>query len=187
MTRELASAIDITGASGCGVTTLGRAVADALGALHIDADDVFWLPTDPPYTQKRERAARLQMLDESFLSAAARGWVLSGSILDWGDSLIPLFCLVVFLSAPLALRLERLKARESQRHGARIEPGGDMYSGHREFLEWSAAYDAGARGRMRARHEECLARVESPILRLDGANPTGDLVTRVLQQVRQVT
>lgn len=187
MTREPTAAIHITGASGCGVTTLGRAVASALGALHVDADDVFWLPTDPPYTQKRERGARLQMLNKSFLSAGARGWVLSGSILDWGDSLIPLFCQVIFLSASLALRLERLKARESQRYGARIDPGGDMYSAHREFLEWSAAYDSGASGRTRARHEEWLLRVEAPILRLDGANTTGDLVTRVLKQVRQVT
>lgn len=82
MTREPTAAIHITGASGCGVTTLGRAVASALGALHVDADDVFWLPTDPPYTQRRERGARLQMLNESFLRAGARCWVLSGSILD---------------------------------------------------------------------------------------------------------
>ena len=38
--------IHIVGASGAGVTTLGRAVADALAIPHHDTDDFFWLPTD---------------------------------------------------------------------------------------------------------------------------------------------
>jgi adenylate kinase family enzyme len=186
MTRSLVPAIHITGAAGCGVTTLGCAVARALGARHIDADDVYWLATDPPYTEKRERSARIEMLDACFRMSSERGWVLSGSILDWGDSLVPLFTLVVFLSTPVALRLERLAAREAQRHGARIEPGGDSYDRHRWFLDWAAAYDAGTcEGRTRARHEAWLARVPAPILRLDGAMPIEKLVHQVLRQIER--
>ena len=40
--------IHVFGASGAGVTTLGRALADALGTPHHDTDDYFWLPTTPP-------------------------------------------------------------------------------------------------------------------------------------------
>jgi adenylate kinase family enzyme len=42
----------ITGASGCGTTTLGRAVADRWGVPHADVDDYFWRPTSPPFVQK---------------------------------------------------------------------------------------------------------------------------------------
>ena len=38
----------ITGAPGCGVTTLGAALAARLDAVPIDTDDHFWVPTDPP-------------------------------------------------------------------------------------------------------------------------------------------
>jgi adenylate kinase family enzyme len=40
--------IHITGASGAGVTTLGRASANALAIPHHDTDDYFWQPTRPP-------------------------------------------------------------------------------------------------------------------------------------------
>ena len=35
------------GASGAGVSTLGRALAGALALPHHDTDDYFWLPTIP--------------------------------------------------------------------------------------------------------------------------------------------
>jgi adenylate kinase family enzyme len=54
--------IHILGASGSGTTTLGRALAAHLHFPHFDTDDYFWLPTDPPYTQQRERIERAQLL-----------------------------------------------------------------------------------------------------------------------------
>jgi adenylate kinase family enzyme len=47
--------IHIMGASGAGVTSLGRALADALAVPHHDTDDYFWQPTIPPY-QKNARS-----------------------------------------------------------------------------------------------------------------------------------
>jgi adenylate kinase family enzyme len=44
--------IHILGASGSGTTTLGAALADRLGHPHVDADSLFWLPTDPPFTDE---------------------------------------------------------------------------------------------------------------------------------------
>jgi adenylate kinase family enzyme len=46
--------IHVTGASGAGVTTLGRALADALALPHHDTEDYLWQPTTPPYRQMRE-------------------------------------------------------------------------------------------------------------------------------------
>jgi hypothetical protein len=42
------------GASGAGVTSLGRALADALAFPHHDADDYFWQPTIPPCQKQRD-------------------------------------------------------------------------------------------------------------------------------------
>jgi len=51
--------VHITGASGSGTTTLGRALAERLGWMHLDTDDFYWLPTDPPYREKRPAETRL--------------------------------------------------------------------------------------------------------------------------------
>ena len=42
--------IYLYGPSGAGTTTLGRALAGELGWTHMDSDDYYWEPTDPPYT-----------------------------------------------------------------------------------------------------------------------------------------
>ena len=44
--------IHIFGASGCGTTTLGDAVAEKLPLTHFDVDDFYWRPTDPPFVEK---------------------------------------------------------------------------------------------------------------------------------------
>jgi adenylate kinase family enzyme len=43
----------ITGASGSGTTTLGKTLASKLNWGFFEADDYYWLPTEPPY-KKRE-------------------------------------------------------------------------------------------------------------------------------------
>lgn len=174
--------IHITGASGSGVTTLGKALAEELGAAHLDIDDFFWLPTDPPYTVKRPRAQRLALLDKAFAQASGTGWVLSGSILDWGDSLMPLFDLAIFVSTPTELRLHRLRAREAARFGAEaVAPGGARHKEHEWFIEYAAAYDEGRReGRSRARHEALLSLMPCPVLQLDGSCTVDDLVRKAM-------
>ena len=74
--------IHILGASGSGTSTLGRALAAHLHAPHFDTDNYFWLPTDPPYTQQRERTERQQLLMDAITPHDA--WVLSESLCGWG-------------------------------------------------------------------------------------------------------
>src|SRR5579883_2513810 len=94
--------IHITGASGSGVTTLGRALADRLAFPCHDTDDFLWLPTDPPYRALRPVADRLRLMRELFVARA--DWVLSGTLAGWGDPLIASFDLVVFLRVDTATR-----------------------------------------------------------------------------------
>ncbi len=162
--------LHITGASGSGTSTLGRAVSTHLGITHFDTDDFYWQPSDPPYTAKRSIRARLRLLNVAF--AALGSWVLSGSIGHWGAPLIPQFDLVIFLSVPTAVRIERLRQREAKRYGSRIEPGGDRHEASTAFLEWAAEYEIGPpEGRSRDMHEAWLKTLPCPVLRLEGDRP----------------
>lgn len=137
----MARRVHILGASGSGTTTLAQALATRLGCSHYDVDDYFWLPSDPPFQHIRDREARSALLGAEL--AKPGGWVLSGSLCGWGDVYIPLFDLVVFLWIPHDLRMARLAAREVQRYGAAIEPGGSMHAGSTVFMKWAAGYDEG--------------------------------------------
>ena len=92
-------------------------------------------------------------------------WVVSGSLCGCGDVAIPLFELVVFLSIPHEVRMERLRQREHERFGERILPGGDMYEKSQPFFARAASYDNGGLDiRSRRLHEEWLGMLPCPIL-----------------------
>jgi adenylate kinase family enzyme len=170
----------ILGASGSGTTTLGKAVSAHLRIPHLDTDDYYWEPTDPPYRTARPIEERLRLLEPQLRSS--KSWVLSGSLCTWGDPLIPYFELVVFLSVPQEIRLARLRERERARFGAdALAPGGPLHDQQREFLEWAAAYEEGPdTGRSRRRHEEWLTSLPCPVLRLDGERAVEEQLEAVL-------
>jgi adenylate kinase family enzyme len=160
--------IHITGASGTGTTTLGRALARELECAHLDSDDYYWVPTRPPFREKREPAERVRLLERDLGDA----WVLSGSLTGWGDPLIPRFTAVVFLWVPTELRLARLRARE--------ERANVPAEGREEFLAWAAAYDvAGTEQRSRVLHERWLTALTCPVLRLEGDLTTAERLRRM--------
>ncbi len=162
--------VHVFGASGSGTSSLGRALATRHALPFFDADEFFWQPSDPPYQQPREAVARQRLLAEA-LSGSAR-WVLAGSISHWGDIAVPLIELAVFVTTPTATRLARLRARETARFGTRISEGGDMHEQHEAFMNWASRYDDGpAQMRSRSLHEEWVALIPCPVVRLDGSLP----------------
>jgi adenylate kinase family enzyme len=169
----------ITGAAGSGTTTLGRALAANLGSAHEDTDAYYWVPTDPPYTTARAPEERIALLLPKL--EAERDWVLSGSPIEWGVALEPLYELIVFLRLDHDLRMARLRRREAADYGQRIAPDGDMALINAEFLEWASSYDAaGPERRSLAQHEQWLSRQTCPVLRLDSAAPVDALLASVL-------
>jgi adenylate kinase family enzyme len=172
--------IHLTGASGAGVTTLGRALADRLAVPHHDTDDYYWQPTRVPYREKRETGERVRLMREMFLERGA--WVLSGSLDSWSGPLEAYFDLVVFVDTPAAVRIARLRDREARRFGAAaIAPGGWRHEEAEAFFAWAAAYDDASReGRSRPRHETWLARLSCPVLRVDGAREVARLAEEVV-------
>ncbi len=118
----------------------------------------------------------------------APAWVLSGSLMVWGDALIPRFDLVVYLYAPAATRLARLSVRERGRFGTALDPGGSLHLTHLNFMDWAAGYDTGAKGgRSLEGHRAWLAALPCAVLRLDGEEPTEALVHQTLLACGSVT
>ncbi|MHA3948913.1 P-loop NTPase family protein [Cellulomonas bogoriensis] len=143
---------------------MARAVADSWAVPHADADDYFWLPTDPAYTAKRPASARVALMEQVFLPR--RAWVLSGSMLGWGDPVVARCDAVVFLTLDPAERIRRLEERERvRRAGSPVEE-----SAHEKFLAWARGYDDPSFGGRNLRaHEDWLATLRCPVLRLDSA------------------
>ena len=175
--------IYITGASCAGVTTLGQKLATLLRVRHVDVDDFYWMPTNPPFTTKRPPSDRVALMQQAL---GDDGWVLSGSCMVWGDALIADADLIVFVVTPTPVRLERLAARETQRFGDRIAPGGDMHQIHVAFREWASQYDDPQfSGRNRAWHEAWLSGQTIPVLRVDGVRSADEMVADVLGHCRR--
>lgn len=169
----------VTGASGAGTTTLARALADRWSVPHADADDYYWLPTSPPYTDPRPRAERLALMRALFVPRAA--WVLSGSVIGWGDALRDDLDAVVLLVLDPDVRMGRLRAREADRHGGAVPDDGATGEAHRAFMTWAEGYDDPQHpGRSRAQHERWLAGSAVPVRRLDSAARVADLVGAVV-------
>lgn len=164
--------IYIFGASGSGTTTLGADVPRTLHLPHVDTDDHYWVPTDPPFTVKREPEERVASLRRAL---GHKGWVLSGSCFTWAEAILREATLIVFMTLPAPERLARLKQRERLRFGARIDPGGDMFEVHRNFMDWAAGYDnPDFDGRTLAAHETWLSHQTAPVRRVDGTLPVAE-------------
>ncbi len=176
--------IHITGASGAGTTTLGRALATALSVSHFDTDDFYWRPSNPPFQTKRTRDERSALMETMFLPGP--DWVLSGAVGDWGIDLVPYFDAVVFVETPTDMRLERLRAREANRFGAdAVAPGGFWHEEFAFFIEWASHYEDGTReGRNRAEHESWLATLSCPVLRVDGRSPAAETAADLADEIR---
>ena len=176
--------IHIFGGSGSGTTTLGKKICDELGYFHMDTDNYYWLPTEQKYTAKRPPEERLRLMLQDIQTH--EHVVISGSLTDWGDTLIPHFTLAIRIDIDPALRIERLVAREKERYGRRIEPDGDHYPQHLEFVAWAKSYDTGGvEIRSKAKHDAWQTLLCCPLLRLNGSNTLEEKFAQVKRALEQ--
>lgn len=160
----------ITGAAGSGTSTLGRALAKELDAAFIEADDLYWLQTSPPFTKKRAVEERRRLMVSSLNSYSSA--VVSGSVMKWGAQVENAFDVIVFLYVEAQVRLKRLREREIHRYGT-VDP---------DFLEWAAQYDQGtAPGRSLARHQAWLEARSCRVIKLEGAMSMSEQI-QILEQ-----
>jgi hypothetical protein len=138
----------------------------------LDTDDLYWLPTDPPYRQKRDTHERRALLRERL--AESKEIVVAGSVMEWDAESEDSFDLIVFLYAPADVRVARLRARELAQLG-RVDE---------EFIVWAAQYDVGTmEGRSLPRHLAWLAKRRCPVIRLSSTVPVDELLARVSRRL----
>jgi adenylate kinase family enzyme len=159
--------LHLLGASGTGTTTLSAALASELEIKHLDSDDYFWLPDKPRFSKVRNLEERIRLLDRD--TSFESSWVLSGSMIGWGDFLIQRLDAVVFLQLEPEERMRRLVLRERQRYGESIflisHPD---HARHQAFLDWAQRYDtAGLEQRSLVSHKAWIRQLECPVLELD--------------------
>jgi len=179
--------LHIFGASGSGVTTTGKALAQKLKLTYFDSDDYFWLKTEPPFTEKQNREERNYLIAQDLNNTES--WVLGGSIIQWGDNIFPTFDLIIFLYLPRNIRIDRLKKREYERYGDRIFTDPDKVKHFEDFLKWANDYDdnSGIATRTLQAHENWLKNIDSPILKIIGDLTTDErieLITTRLSKER---
>ena len=143
-----------------------------LGWKHIDADDYYWLPTQPRFQVKRDGQERLKLILTDLNSTP--GVIASGSTIRWGLELEDAYDMIVYLYVPPGIRLPRLRARELQRYGKVDE----------EFMAWAARYEDGdVTIRSRRRVEAWLSERRVSILRLEGDMTVDARVAAVVAQL----
>jgi len=175
--------IHILGGSGSGTTTLAKALARHFAVPHFDADDYYWESTDPPFTAKRSIEKRIKLLTDDLDQASS--WVLSGSLVNWADSVNDRFTHVIFITLQSEVRLVRLRQRERLKFGSRLDPGGDMYHQHLDFIEWAMRYDEGGLDvRSKHFHDAWLGTLHCSIIKVSGDVPTEQQVQFVLRSLK---
>ena len=152
--------IIVFGANGSGKTTLGRELARILNFKHMDHEVYAFKESKIPYTESRsdEDCLNLMLADiEKYGS-----FVISACTGDFGDTITQLYELAVYISAPLELRMERIKQREYDKFGTRVLEGGDMYEQTQKFNDFAASRDL-------SRIEQWAETLICPVIRIDGA------------------
>lgn len=168
------------GASCAGSTTLGQALAERLGIPCFDTDTCFWVATDPPYTTKRDPDLRNQMMKDDL--AKQESWILTGSVIKYGEEWPNMFDVAVFLYIPGDLRMQRLIAREVERYGDIIYRDAIRNQQHLDFVAWAAKYDdITFTGRNVKAHEDWLKMVNAKVLEIRGDITVDERVERVVE------
>ncbi|NSL85948.1 adenylate kinase [Chitinophaga sp. Mgbs1] len=176
--------LHLFGASGTGVTTLGRVLAAEWQVPYFDSDDYFWEPSDPPFTVRRPADVRNARMQADI--AAHPAWILGGSVINWGDQVFPVFDLIVFLWLPPEIRMQRLRERELDRYGTVIITDPVRKRLYEDFIAWAADYDqpTGLSGRTIHAHEAWISRQQAPVLQLRGDLSVTERMARIIAAIK---
>lgn len=157
--------IAVAGANGSGKTVLGRRLAALLGCRHLDAEDYSFGPSSIPYANPRTQR---EVRERLYADIEGGGpFVLSAVSCDFGAEINALYACVLYVQAPPALRLERIRRRSQRQFGGRVLPGGDMYEQEQRFYSFVAS-------RTMEPAEAWLRGLDCPVIYVDGTQPLED-------------
>lgn len=151
--------IIVFGANGSGKSTLGRELAHVLNFKYMDIEEYHFEKSEIPYTVERSREDCLGLMLADIEKHGS--FVLSSVTGDFGEEILSMYDLAVFISAPIETRMERIEHREYKKHGERIRKGGDMYEQHLKFIHF-------ARSRNLSNIDKWAGTLNCPIICVDG-------------------
>ena len=151
--------IIVFGANGSGKTTFGRELSSILSFKHMDIEDYYFEKSEVPYTKVRSREDCLNLMLADI--EKYRSFVITTVMGDLGDKIPQMYELGVYLSAPLELRMKRVKQRSYELYGERICKGGDMYEQELKFFDFVAS-------RSLSKIDEWAETLICPVVRIDG-------------------
>lgn len=175
--------VNIFGASGSGVTTLGNVISQKLGCPYFDSDHYFWLPAQVPFTERRPPQERNALINLEM--AGFDSWILGGSVINWHNSWQ--FDLSVFLYIPQELRLNRLKQREYERYGDIIHTDKERNRLYKEFISWAKNYDGLiTTSRSLHAHKNWMNDLKTPLLVIEGDTSVEERLKLVLDMIEKL-
>lgn len=177
--------IHIFGASGSGVTTLGKALSKKLNIEYFDSDDFFWLASKIPFTIKQDSEIRNTIVAEKLNDI--NDWIFGGSMIHWGPNVFPAFDLIIFLYLPPEIRLERVRKREYERYGDEIIFNPERKEMFAKFMDWTEDYDhnTGIANRTLHAHREWLSTINTPLLEISGDYDIQQKIEIILEKMDQ--
>jgi len=151
--------IIVFGANGSGKTTLGRELARIVGFKRMDVEDYYFREAAIPYSDPRSRDEVIELMladiekHGSFVISAVNG--------DLGEKITAMYKLAVYVTAPLEIRMKRIKQRAYDQYGERVLEGGDMYEQEQKFFDFVA-------NRSLTAIEQWAETLTCPVIRIDG-------------------
>ena len=154
----------ICGLNGVGKSTIGKMLAERIGYIFIDNEDLFFPKTDPTYlfSSPRSKEEVIRLLEERivnnsrFVFAAVKG--------DYGEKLLASLDYIVLIDVPKQIRGQRVRDRSYAKFGERILPGGDLYD---KEAAWFSLTDS----RPENYTTTWLETINCPVIRIDGTLP----------------
>jgi len=90
-----------------------------------------------------------------------RSFIISACTGDFSEKITQFYELAVYISAPLDIRMERVKQRDYEKYGERVSKGNNMYEQQLNFYDFVA-------NRPLSRIEQWAETLTCPVIRIDG-------------------
>lgn len=129
----------IYGASGAGSTTLGERLTKKYNCNQYDTDFYFLKYYNNHQLRMDSMINDIKKSDKDII-------VITGSFWNWKcdyQELLSYIDCYVRVMLDTNIRMERLRKREKERYGDRIEENGDLYEVNKQRLKWAEDYETG--------------------------------------------
>ena len=169
--------IIVFGQNGSGKSTVGRELSYVLNYKYMDIEDYNFIESEIPYSKERSRdECRNLMLNDTKKYGS---FVLSAVTGDFGDEIVSMYDFGVYITAPIEIRIERVKQRAIKSFGNRVSEGGDMYKANNEFIDFVKRRDL-------KKPELWLKTLKCPVIFVDGTKAVKENVSLIVQEYLKI-